>query len=364
MKGKILYLLIWIMTIYLGVLYYSPSLIGLAVLEFLLPIASSLLLWYISRKITASLYLPIGVCEKNQPVTVGIEIENKSRIPAAQVTVELSIRNGFYQSEEIQVFQGMAEGKGKTRLTTTISSSLCGPVILETADISISDLFQLSKRNLSVKGKETLSVMPELYETSVLMQESTRDFLIESEAYDKKKSGDDPSEVFQIREYRGGDRMQSIHWKLSARTDELMVKEYSLPIGCAVVLFLDMEYYPEEGYGYLDEFIEAGIAVSRGILEAGCEHYVVWFDRSRQDMERLEIKEIDDIYLLIERIYEAGPYPESVMMEELYQEKYRGETWHTRLLLNLQKELWKDGNLEMELSGNAREMLENNELFI
>lgn len=364
MKGKILYLLIWSMTVYLGVLYYSPSLIGLAVLEFLLPIISYLILWYTSRKISASLYLPIGVCEKNQPVFVGIEIDNKSRIPAAQIRAEVRIRNRFYQSEEKLILQGMAAGKGKTRLSTTISSTLCGPVILETTDLRISDLFRLSKRKLSFKGKETLAVMPELYEASVLVQESTRDFFVESEEYDKKKAGDDPSEVFQIREYRGGDRMQSIHWKLSARTDELMVKEYSLPIGCAVVLFLDMEYHPKEGYAYLDEFIEAGIAVSQGILNAGCEHYIVWFDRSRQDIERLEIREKDDLYLLIERIYSAGPYPEPVMMEELYQEKYRGETWHTRLLLNLQKELWKDGELEMELSGKAREILENSELLI
>ena len=40
--------------------------------------------------------------------------------------------------------------------------------------------------------------------------------------------GYDPSELFDVREFQNGDRLQSVHWKLSARTDELMVKELSL----------------------------------------------------------------------------------------------------------------------------------------
>lgn len=364
MKGRILYVLIWGVTIYLGVLYYSPSLIGLAVLELLLPVVSGLLLLYTAGKVRASLYLPIGVAEKNQPVSVGIGIENRSRIPVSKVNGKMRIRNRFYQPEELLILQGMAEGKGRTRIIASVSSSQCGPILLEVSELWMWDLFRLFKKKLPVRGTETLAVMPEMYMTSVILQESTRDFLIESEEYDKVKAGDDPSEVFQIREYRGGDRMQSIHWKLSARTDDLMVKEYSLPVGCAVVLFLDMEYQPEEGYGYLDEFIEAGLAISQGLLEAGCEHYIVWFDKNSQDLQRLEMKEKDDSYLFIENIFAAGPYGEPVAMEEIYQEKYRGETWHTQLLLNLKRELWKNGDLEISLAGNARETLENSELLI
>ncbi|MBS6195065.1 MAG: DUF58 domain-containing protein [Clostridiales bacterium] len=364
MKSKILYFLVWGITVYLGVLYYSPSLMALTVLEFLLPIFSRLLLWYTARKVRAFLYLPIGVAEKNQPVSVGIGIENKSWIPVSAIRGSMRVRNGFYPGEETIPLRGMAEGKGNTRMLSAVSSSHCGPLLVEVPELWMYDLFRIFKRKLPVRGVETLAVMPEMYTASVILQESTRDFLIESEEYDKKRAGDDPAEIFQIREYRGGDRMQSIHWKLSARTDDLMVKEYSKPIGCAVVLFLDMEYQPEEGCGYLDEFLEAGIGISQGLLEAGCEHYVVWFDKNAQDIRRLRMKEKDDSYLLIEKIFSAGPYTEPMSLEEIYREKYRGETWHTQLLLNLKKELWKNGSLEMDLAGQAREILEREEMLI
>ena len=94
-------------------------------------------------------------------------------------------------------------------------------------------------------------------------------------------------------------------------------------------------------------------------MEAGCEHYVVWFDRKRQDLERLAVKETDDRYFVTERIFSSGPYPDDVVLEELYRDKYRVETCQTQLLLNLKKELWKDGELQVELSGKARDVLEN-----
>lgn len=359
MKSKIIYLLIWGITVYLGILYYSRALLGMAVLEMLLPVVSAFLLWAAARNMQVKPYLPIGVAEKNQSVNAGIEVNTKSRIPIPRLQAKITVRNQFYSGEEEVTLWGMAEGKARTRLITSVSSGQCGPLLLEVREVRAYDIFRLFSRKIAVTGKETLAVLPEYYTAAVILPESIRDFLAESEEYDKNKPGDDPSEIFQVREYRGGDRMQSIHWKLSARTDDLMVREYSLPVGNPAVLFWDMRYQPDVNYGFLDEYIEAALAISKGLLEAGCDHYAVWFDRNRQDLERLTVKNAEDLYLLTERIFSAGPYMEDIVPEELYREKYRGETWHTQLLLNLKKELWKNGELEMELSGKAREILEN-----
>ena len=359
MKKRILYVLLCAVTVYLGILYYSSTLLGLGVMEIVLPILSVLLLRISADKMQAKVYLPIGVTEKNQPVKGGIEIEGKTRIPIPGFLIKMKVKNQFYPEEKHMILKGMAEGKAKVRLTTDISHEHCGPVLLEIQEVQIYDIFRLFSKNISITGKEVLAVLPEYYTADITIQENIKDFLADSEEYDKNKPGDDPSEIFQIREYRSGDRMQSVHWKLSARTDDLMVKEYSLPTGTQVVLFLDMRYQPGENYGFLDEFIEAGLAISQGLLEAGCEHYVVWFDRKRQDLERLAVKEADDRYLVTERIFSSGPYQDDVVMEELYRDKYRGEVWHTQLLLNLKRELWKNGELEAELSGRAREILEN-----
>ena len=62
----------------------------------------------------------------------------------------------------------------------------------------------------------------------------------EAESYDDFQPGTDVSQIFDVREYRPGDRLQRIHWKLSAKSDGLLVREDSQPLACAVVFLLDM----------------------------------------------------------------------------------------------------------------------------
>ena len=46
-------------------------------------------------------------------------------------------------------------------------------------------------------------------------------------------------------------KRQSVHWKLSARTDELMVKENSLPKACAVAIVADLRGIKTVSYTHL-----------------------------------------------------------------------------------------------------------------
>ena len=46
----------------------------------------------------------------------------------------------------------------------------------------------------------------------------------------KPKSGGGFSDFYELREYRQGDSLKNIHWKLSSKYDDLIVKEPSLPI--------------------------------------------------------------------------------------------------------------------------------------
>lgn len=48
--------------------------------------------------------------------------------------------------------------------------------------------------------------------------------------YSTNKKGDDPTEIFDIHEYRDGDELKNIHWKLSLKHQKLLIKENALPI--------------------------------------------------------------------------------------------------------------------------------------
>lgn len=82
--------------------------------------------------------------------------------------------------------------------------------------------------------------LPEAYAGVAELTESTR-------------KGNDHSEVSEIRAYVPGDRPRDIHWKLSARQHELMVKERVSLSGSEHVLLLDLPPDKTKSLKFLQE---------------------------------------------------------------------------------------------------------------
>jgi len=64
--------------------------------------------------------------------------------------------------------------------------------------------------------------------------------LWENDGLLQNRKGTDYSEIFDLRDYRSGDDVRAIHWKLSGKLDRLVVKEASDPTRYQVVLMPDL----------------------------------------------------------------------------------------------------------------------------
>lgn len=350
MKNKLIYFGLLVVTLYLAILYDSPMLLGLGIMEVLLVCVSVILLLWTAAHMKAQIYLPIGVAEKEQSVHVGVRIENESRIPVSRLEATIKIRNKFYQPEKKVTFQGMADAGATTRLTTAIAGSQCGPVALAVEQVKIWDLFHLFGKKIRADGEEALSVLPEYYAAMVEITPQMRETLIDSDEYDEKRPGDDPSQIFQIREYREGDRMQRIHWKASARTDLLMVKDYSMPVGSGAVVFFDLRVDEHAGSIFLDPVLEYGLAILQGFLDQEYPPRAAWYNCKTQSMEQMEIRETQDLYVLTARLFLAGPYREEIFLEEAYKCSYPQDRWSICLRVTTAGEWWEGGILKGELT--------------
>ena len=104
--------------------------------------------------------------------------------------------------------------------------------------VKAQDYLRLFSRGSEKKDQsEEVMVLPMIHKiTGAAIISTGRKFWKDS-CFQKIRIGEDTSEVFDIREYRSGDTSHRIHWKLSAKTDDFMVKEYSLPMERTVLLF-------------------------------------------------------------------------------------------------------------------------------
>ncbi len=124
----------------------------------------------------------------------------------------------------------------------------------------------------------------------------------EGERYSQLRPGDDPAELFDFREYREGDRLSRVHWKLSQRLDELQVRELGQPVSQRVFFLLEPLGAGPECDALLDVF-----ATLSGFLSAmETPHRVAFAPRNHQVLTVLAVEQPEDARPALEALLLAG----------------------------------------------------------
>ena len=95
----------------------------------------------------------------------------------------------------------------------------CGTYVIESIHVRVYDMFGLIPIPKKVSLKGEIPVLPVQRMPSVVS---------ESNGFRAKllaKSQNPFSEIYDVREYIAGDPVKSVHWKMSAKKDEIMVRE-------------------------------------------------------------------------------------------------------------------------------------------
>ncbi len=82
----------------------------------------------------------------------------------------------------------------------------------------------------------------------------------------------DSGSFASVRKYADGDLMKRVHWKLSAKHDELMVKEMEQNLGSSALIVTDMHPVSkdeDENMRAADACVEAALAITRKIISDG-----------------------------------------------------------------------------------------------
>ena len=114
----------------------------------------------------------------------------------------------------------------------------------------------------------------------------------------RPKPGGGFSEEHEMRDYRPGDSMRDIHWKLSVKTDRTIVREAQEPIRGLTLLTFDLCGTPAE----VDSTLEQLLWLSRWLLEHEAVHQIVWVDPESRETAQVTIEETADLEALLPRL--------------------------------------------------------------
>lgn len=327
-KSIILYILMW------GALSFVYIMDGSYEMGFVLLLLFSLFLlgafscFLSGKELYANIKLPYSM-DKEQEGTGIITIKNGSFWPVFRGRIKLVCENNLTGEREIRFLPFALMPKGKAELYFKLQSEYCGECVCVAEEIRVYDLLALfsGKRELAgryrdkkeeKKKKESHSSKARRIKGSILvfpkaetieMSFSDRDaYDMESFRYSNEKKGDDPSETFAIREYRRGDSMGRIHWKLTGKLDQIMVKESSFPIFNSMMLLLETGY--EEGKRPDKEAMHAALEVCVSLGEMLCRRNTPfelgYYDYEKELFYSQRVEGIEELWSLVPGLLRAG----------------------------------------------------------
>lgn len=287
---------------YLSLYVFALS-VALPVLSVLFSLPGMLTLW-------VELELPEGPEElrtaKAAQVTLRVLASTHWPVPSGRVRVSLTIENRFTGESRREKLE-FSPGCRPMILVHSLSSATCGVVGCRLAKARAYDLLGLVW--LPVRLRENSScrivVQPTIH-NPLLGRQPRRVPEGGGDRYSKTRPGDDPTELFSLREYRPGDRISRINWKLSQKAQELLVREGSMPMADRVLFLMDLSGTGLEA----DASMDILATLSNFLAEQNAEHVVAF--SSQGTLAFLEVEGPDTAFPVIESLLETasrGPLP-------------------------------------------------------
>ena len=233
----IIRLLLWLLLIaaawlfrlsYIGWLggYLFAAVIAVPVFSFLLSLPSML-------SAGISLRTPPRVLQ-GQKAGLQVEFSRIRLLPLHSVTIHLELKNRFTgeTSRQNYLFRNLENSSSFLPMSTADCGELsCTLLRFEVSDIL--GFFTIRRKSLA---SCSCTVMPQAKEANNPIPFDTA--LASSDVF-RPKFGGGFAEEHDLREYRPGDASNAIHWKLSSKTDSLIVREALVPENSIIYLVLE-----------------------------------------------------------------------------------------------------------------------------
>jgi uncharacterized protein (DUF58 family) len=255
--------------------YFTPFLLALLLVALLLRVEFILTIFYllVAIRVLATLWMRRAVRQLSgerryinraftgDRVEVRLTVRNGGWLPLLWVEIDESMPLNLRAAP----FERRVIGLGSHETWTTEYALLCqrrgryaiGPTTLRTGDP-----LGLARHQLTLGEREELIIYPRIVPLAQLGL-PTRSPLATLPT--SSPIFEDTSRLLSVRDYRRGDPPRRVHWRATARTGQLVVKQYQPAIARETMICLDLN---EEGYPtarYRHDAIELAIVVAASL---------------------------------------------------------------------------------------------------
>lgn len=231
----------------------------------------------------------------NDDFYVGVAGRNKPISFCPQLRIRLNVQNKFANTKsKVKLCYGGSLKKPFYKKLNKHAKH-CGVIEVNAKYCKIYDLMGIFFIPVKINCKLECAVYPVAKKPAIL-PDCNKIAVI---GY-KPKSGGGFSDYYELRQYQSGDSLKNIHWKLSSKYDDLIVREPSVPIYKQFAVKLELT----EDCNDNDSIISRFIYTCRYITKNDSVCYVY----TSRNSELSAISNDDELLEYIRTLYKNTPY--------------------------------------------------------
>ena len=280
-------------------------LLAIAIAVFALPLVGWIAVGRAGSKVRVEL-ASATTAAKDSPIEVRLAMRSDARIPIAHARVDVQAKNLLTGEIEKVMASASVPPHGDVEVPVILESAYCGRIACTVSAVRLYEPFRIFSRRVPVKAERRFTVMPTLHD-AYLRDVYAASPLSDTTVFSPYVKGSDLSEVFALREYEEGDELKRIHWKLSEKIDRMIVRDASLPLDNALLLFWDkgIALGAQDVAGRADAMAEVVLALMERLSHADVAFEVASNDISAGSCPRAFVTDESDIYEAIGQLLSA-----------------------------------------------------------
>lgn len=325
--GLLIYIVVLLLLGGYAIFYLEFASMQLFLIALIFPVFMIIFLQLLRRKLYVEIEIRSLLVEKEKlfspgQIVISVTAENMSSfLPLLKGVVFVEYKNGFSGEKGKKKLYFSVDATERKKQELYLDVKTVGDVCVSVEKIKIYDYLSIFSRKLMKKQPgEHILVLPPKKEMYVEADHYMSESMGETDKFSPYKKGEDPSEIFDIREFKNGDKYQRIHWKLSFKKQTLMVKDYSLPLADAVLIFVDFSM-TETGKDRerMLEILTRGIySVSFALFEQELPQKFIWYDGLAGAIREEKAAKEEDLYFLFQEMFQTKISADSGQLANSY----------------------------------------------
>lgn len=310
------YAVLFLLIVLLATFYKQPLFLFLLMLLLALPPVSYLVCKHAFTAISPFLHSDSLYGISGSSIIAHIGLHNPTFFPLPSCTFTYHLTSSYYPCEEIFRCIIPAYSRRDFSFDIPVTFQKCGCYQLRLVQVECFDYLHLFHFKKSISLQQEILIHPKTSEDISFDSAAFGEGFDEFEETDTK--GLVSSNVTDIREYIPGDRLQRIHWKLSAKIKKLMVKENeqtsSNQFTILVELFLP---YPESPL--LEQSLSHAYTIAQELLKQGETFFFCYYSCFEEDFVKHLIRNKENLEQALQTCFYQVPYTDENYALELLQ---------------------------------------------